>query len=83
MINAIPWAHVRIVPKNGAGGATEGTTPFVVQLQEGEYTLELRNELFQASSQSLTVGQGPKSVSFAMPGADIETIITEVLGPPQ
>jgi hypothetical protein len=51
-INAIPWANVRIVPKSRASDATEGTTPLVVQLPEGEYTLELRNELFQALRQS-------------------------------
>ena len=82
-INAIPWAKVRIVPKDGAGSATEGTTPMVVDLQAGEYTLELRNDLFQPTSQNLTVGQGPQLVSVAMPGADIETIVTDVLGPPQ
>jgi eukaryotic-like serine/threonine-protein kinase len=82
-INAIPWAKVRIVPKDGGGRATEGTTPLVVDLQAGEYTLELRNDLFQSTSQNLTVGTGPQLVSVAMPGANIEALVTDVLGPPQ
>jgi serine/threonine protein kinase len=82
-INAIPWANVRIVPKDGAHSAIEGITPFVVPLSKGEYTIEFRNDLFQPTSQSLTVTERPQSVTTAMPGANIDAIVGVLLGPPQ
>lgn len=82
-INAIPWANFRIVPRDGRSRPVEGTTPFVVLLSKGEYTIEFRNDLFQPTSQSLTVGERPQSVTAAMPGASVDAIVVALLGPPQ
>ena len=83
-INAVPWATVRIVPKDSSQAASNGVTPFVVDLPEGDYTLEFRNELFAPLTQPLTVRRGePGAVTVTMPGADLERIVNDVLGPAQ
>ena len=81
-INAIPWASVRIVPKETSQSPSNGVTPFVADLPEGEYTLEFRNDLYTPFSQPLTVRAGrPENVTITMPGADVDRIVNDLLGP--
>jgi hypothetical protein len=82
-INAVPWASVRVLGKDSAVVAN-GVTPLIVELPEGDYTLELRNDLFAPVTQPLAVGGGaPAAVSVTLPGADVEKILNDVLGPAQ
>jgi hypothetical protein len=82
-INAVPWASVRILGKDSAVAA-DGITPLVVELAEGDYTLELRNDLFTTVTRPLVVRAGaPAVVNVTLPGADLEKILNDVLGPAQ
>jgi serine/threonine protein kinase len=82
-INAVPWATVRILRQDSAVAA-DGITPLVVELPEGDYTLELRNDLFTPVTRPLAVRAGvPVVVDVKLPGADVEKILDDVLGPAQ
>jgi hypothetical protein len=81
-INAVPWATVRIVAVNRAAAVVERTTPFSIDLPEGEYRVQLQNPAFEKVERKLVVGPGQTTpVTVVMPGADVDRIVSEILGP--
>lgn len=78
-INAIPWARVRVnaldprisVPRLADA---DRTTPFLIELPEGEYSLELENDgLTEALTQKITIRSGqPADFLLTMPAFDPE-----------
>lgn len=83
LVNAVPWATVRIQPAAAGAETIERTTPFAVSLPAGEYRMEFRHPQFQPVTRSITVGAGaPAPVTVALPGADVDRIVADVLGAP-
>ena len=81
-INAVPWASVRVLRDSVV--VADGVTPLVVDLPEGDYSLEFRNELFAPVTRPLTVRSGQAAaLSVTLPGADLDKILNDVLGPAQ
>lgn len=76
-INALPWARVRV---NALGPGirvpqlndADRTTPFMIELPEGEYSLELENDgLTKPLTQNITIRSGQTAdFLFTMPAFD-------------
>jgi len=80
-VNAVPWARVRIVPADNSGVPLEKTTPFSISLPEGSYRFEFQHPAFGKATQTLQIGAGTNpSITQVMPGADVDRIVSDVLG---
>lgn len=83
VIDAAPWATVRILDPGSQLTAVPGefTTPFVINLQPGAYTLELRHPDFGLSNEPIEVrAEGENRFRVALPGFDAERALQDILG---
>jgi hypothetical protein len=81
VVNAVPWARVRIVPADNSGVPLEKTTPFSISLPEGIYRFEFQHPAFGKATQTLQIGAGTNPlITQVMPGADVDRIVSDVLG---
>ncbi len=75
-LNALPWAHVKLVAKQGAVAGSDMTeplvTPCVVELAPGAYTVELENGgLTPPATREIRVVEGARNAFvFSMPSFD-------------
>jgi serine/threonine-protein kinase len=73
-LNALPWARLRVMPKGTTASSAkveECTTPCVLALAPGPYTIELENGgLTPPSHEEVTVGPGTGELVFTMPSFD-------------
>ena len=59
----------------------EFTTPFLINLQPGAYTLELRHPDFGLSNEPIEVrAEGENRFRVALPGFDPERALQDILG---
>jgi hypothetical protein len=85
VIDAAPWARVRVFEAvTGAEiNAPNLVTPFVIELPEGEYFLQLENDgLTSPTKAKIVVRIGdPTTFRVVMPGFDPEALIKGTLAP--
>lgn len=83
VIDAAPWATVRILDPASQLTAVPGefTTPVLVNLQPGSYTLELRHPDYGLSNEAIEVrADGDNRFRFTLPGFDPEQALQSILG---
>lgn len=84
VLNALPWAHVKVVPLSNnirvEVPAEEGITPCNFLLPEGEYSVELSNDAIPKSLiKRIKVRAGQKNFfEFQMPSYDSSKIASQV-----
>ena len=82
-IDASPWANVEITPvaQTQSSEVRKGTTPLVLELPVGDYSVRLSNpQASRAVTERIKVAAGGKSTfQFTMPGLDPEKILGEIL----
>jgi hypothetical protein len=67
LLDVSPWANVTV--RNATGVLLRGTTPYVVALEPGQYTLELENGgVTPPDTESIYVGPSTNRLHFIMPG---------------
>jgi tetratricopeptide (TPR) repeat protein len=83
-IDALPWGRVSIQQKGKPSKAapTEKTTPFCVELPQGEYELHVTNEsMSQPYTMKVQVVRGaPNKFVVTMPTYDVDEIVSNLLG---
>jgi len=80
-VNAVPWARVQIIPAAKPGEVVNRTTPFSISLPEGDYRFEFQHPVFGKATQTARIARGAStSVLQVMPGADVDRIVSDVLG---
>jgi hypothetical protein len=80
-VNAVPWAQVQIIPAAKPGEVVNRTTPFSISLPEGDYRFEFQHPVFGKATQTARIARGAStSVLQVMPGADVDRIVSDVLG---
>ncbi|PWT88417.1 MAG: hypothetical protein C5B54_10680 [Acidobacteria bacterium] len=83
-INVLPWAKVKIKPKDSnvtlAESATEYVTPFSISLPAGEYALELKNDSASYSTtKEINVSTGNSNeFIFSIPEYNVDRIVERI-----
>jgi tetratricopeptide (TPR) repeat protein len=86
ILNALPWASVKITPKSAADKMPaiprDLATPCLLMLPPGEYNVELSNNISKPLKQAMTVRAGiTNQFTFRMPAYDAQKIVAQVGGP--
>jgi serine/threonine protein kinase len=86
LINAVPWARIRLTSSSSSHSvpnltAEQAVTPCVLQLEPGEYVLELENDGLSAPRKERIRVEAAKDNSFVfeMPGHDPDRVVAAVL----
>lgn len=86
VINALPWARIRITPASSDTdlpelNSQELTTPCVLSLRDGSYTLQITNDLLQKpliKDIQVRAGQANEFTIDAYGGYTVESILAQV-----
>jgi hypothetical protein len=82
LIDAFPWARVRILSVDGRVRPPLQTTPASLRLPEGQYELRLENDNTPELVRSITVTQGAtNSFRFDMPDITLEQVLRQLVPP--